>query len=84
MSLPLKRREFRELGHNDASDTWYAWHNGEWEEISLSGHNHSELGDINFTGSISTGGNAGLTGSRTVHDKKLTFTNGLLTGFEDA
>lgn len=45
-------------------------------------HTHLELGDINFTGSVSTGGEAGITGSKTLGGYRITFKNGLLTGFE--
>lgn len=58
-----------------------------WEKkttISFADHNHLTHGDINFTGNILVGGVAGLNGSRVIYGKKLTFTNGLLTGFEDA
>jgi len=45
-------------------------------------HSHPELGDINFTGSISSGGEAGLTGQRTIDGHILTFKNGLLVGYQ--
>ena len=45
-------------------------------------HTHPTLGDINFTGSVSVGGEAGITGSKTVGGFKITFKKGLLTGFE--
>lgn len=48
-------------------------------------HSHPELGDTNFTGKISVGGVAGLTGSRLIPGVgTLTFTKGLLTGFTPA
>ncbi|MBU2064010.1 MAG: hypothetical protein KKF93_06430 [Candidatus Omnitrophica bacterium] len=50
-------------------------------EKSDTDHTHIALGDINFTGAISSGGSAGLTGSRLIDGKTLTFTNGLLTGY---
>ncbi len=51
---------------------------------ALLDHSHPTLGDINFTGTVSAGGNQGLTGTRTVAGHKLTFTKGILTGFEPA
>ena len=45
-------------------------------------HTHSELGNINFTGSISAEGSAGLTGTRTIDGHTLTFKNGILTGYQ--
>uniref|UniRef100_A0A6M3JVB5 Uncharacterized protein n=1 Tax=viral metagenome TaxID=1070528 RepID=A0A6M3JVB5_9ZZZZ len=47
-------------------------------------HIHTDLENINLTGTVSANGNQGLSGSRVVSGKRLTFTNGLLTGFEDA
>lgn len=49
--------------------------------ISVAEHTHSELGDINFTGTISTAGQQGITGSRTIGGYTITFKNGLLVGF---
>ncbi len=40
--------------------------------------------DPDFTGTVSVDGNAGLTGTRTIGGYKMTFTKGLLTGFEAA
>jgi len=45
-------------------------------------HTHPTHGDINFTGTISAGGEAGLTGSRTIDGHTLTFKNGILVGYE--
>lgn len=45
-------------------------------------HTHTSLGDINFTGTISSGGEPGLTGTRILDGKTLTFKNGLLVGYE--
>lgn len=45
-------------------------------------HSHPTHGDINLTGTVSAGGKAGITGSKTIGGFKFTFTNGLLTGFE--
>ncbi len=45
-------------------------------------HSHPTLEDINFTGTVSVGGSAGLTGSRLIPTVgTLTFTKGILTGF---
>jgi hypothetical protein len=45
-------------------------------------HSHPTHGDINFTGSVSAGGDAGITGSKTLGGFKITFKKGILTGFE--
>lgn len=45
-------------------------------------HTHPTLGNINFTGTISSGGETGLTGTRTIAGYTLTFKNGLLVGFQ--
>lgn len=45
-------------------------------------HTHTELGDINFTGTISVDGNTGITGSKVVGGFRITFRKGLLVGFE--
>lgn len=47
----------------------------------LQTHSHPTLGDINFTGTISADGQAGLTGSRTIDGHTLTFKNGILVGY---
>ena len=44
-------------------------------------HTHPTHGDINFTGTISADGEAGLTGSRTIDGHTLTFKNGILVGY---
>jgi len=49
---------------------------------SDSDHSHPAHGDIDFTGTVSAGGDAGLTGERTVGGYKLTFKKGLLVGFQ--
>jgi len=61
--------------------------NGEWVKqatISYDGHLHPALGDVNFIGSVSVNGAGGLSGSRVISGKRLTFTQGILTGYEDA
>ncbi len=50
--------------------------------ISLTSHEHATHGNINFTGTISAGGEAGLSGTKVLDGKQLTFTNGILTGYE--
>jgi len=50
--------------------------------ISFADHTHPTLGDINFTGTISAGGEAGITGARTIDGHTLTFKNGILVGYE--
>jgi len=45
-------------------------------------HTHTTCGNINFTGTISSGGEAGITGSRVIGGHTLTFKNGLLVGYQ--
>ena len=52
------------------------------ETLSLASHSHPTHGNINFTGSISADGDAGLTGQRTIARYTLTFKKGLLVGFQ--
>lgn len=47
-------------------------------------HSHPTHGDINFTGTISANGQAGITGTKVTPIGTLTFTKGLLTGFTPA
>uniref|UniRef100_A0A6H1ZJ93 Uncharacterized protein n=1 Tax=viral metagenome TaxID=1070528 RepID=A0A6H1ZJ93_9ZZZZ len=79
-------------------DGWYKWAGSSWEitnnpitatelASALAGksdtdHSHPTHGDINFTGTVSADGDAGLTGERTIGGYKITFKKGLLTGFE--
>lgn len=50
--------------------------------IPVPSHLHETLGDINFTGNISVGGESGITGSRLIPNVgTLTFKKGILTGF---
>ncbi len=73
----------------DGSEEWYVLDGGDtwvlYRTVSAKAttdHNHTSLGAINFTGTISSGGTAGITGSKTIGGFKITFKNGLLTGFE--
>jgi len=51
--------------------------------MSFSDHSHAELGDINFTGTISAGGYTGHNERVTIGTKKLTFKEGLCILVED-
>lgn len=65
----------------------YSYESEGWvlqQTIPTSGHSHATHGDINFTGSISAGGEAGLTGEKILDGKRLTFKNGILVGYEVA
>lgn len=74
----------------DGSKNWYEWLNNQWTLVkseaapASADHSHSELGDINFTGEISVGGDSGITGSRTIQGHTITFKKGILTGFSQA
>jgi len=61
------------------------WHkyNGGWQAISSPLMSiPSQIGDVNFTGTISVDGEEGLTGERTIDGHVLTFTKGILTGYQ--
>lgn len=63
----------------------YSFTNGAWvleQTIGLSSHSHPTHGDINFTGTISADGEVGITGSKVLDGKRLTFKNGILVGYE--
>lgn len=45
-------------------------------------HSHATHGDINFTGTVSADGEAGLTGQKTIAGYTFTFKKGLLVGFQ--
>uniref|UniRef100_A0A6M3L136 Uncharacterized protein n=1 Tax=viral metagenome TaxID=1070528 RepID=A0A6M3L136_9ZZZZ len=72
----------------NGSREWYEKNDGGWtlveseEAPATVNHSHTELGDINFTGTISVDGDEGLTGERTVGGYTLTFKKGLLVGFQ--
>lgn len=72
----------------DGGIEWYEPSDGGWALVktvpapALANHTHATLGDINFTGTISANGDTGITGSKTIGGFKITFKNGLLTGFD--
>ena len=72
----------------DGTRKWFERADSGWQLVKTedapvaADHSHPELGDINFTGSISADGEAGLTGSRTIDGHTLTFKSGLLVGYE--
>lgn len=47
-------------------------------------HVHTTLGDIDFTGTVSAGGYAGVTQRVTIGTKKLTLKQGICIAVEDA
>lgn len=66
----------------ESSNQWFKFDGTTWVEVPVSNHTHPTLGDINFTGTVSVGGSAGITGSRLIPGVgTLTFTKGILTGF---
>ncbi len=75
----------------DGGKEWYEIQNGAWAKVktepapALADHIHAALGDINFTGTVSVNGDAGITGSRLILGVgTLTFKKGILTGFTPA
>ncbi len=50
--------------------------------LGVNAHLHPTLGDINFTGSISATGDAGITGEYEGTFKKIIIKNGIITEFE--
>lgn len=72
----------------DGSIEYYEPDDGGWVKVKTvaapipADHSHSSLGDINLTGTISSGGTPGITGSKTLGGYIITFKNGLLTGFQ--
>ncbi len=63
----------------------YEFVDGNWvlsETLSLASHSHPTHGDINFTGTVSVGGDAGLTGEFEGTFKKIRIVNGIITEFE--
>lgn len=72
----------------DGTRKWLERSDGGWilvkeeDAPATADHSHATHGDINFTGTVSVGGEAGLSGSKVLDGKRLTFTNGILTGYE--
>jgi len=61
----------------------YQWSGSNWAlKFAPLMANPSELGNINFIGTVSADGSQGLTGQRTIQGYTLTFKKGLLTGFQ--
>ena len=56
----------------------FTWNGSEWVEEDIT------INDVKLTGKVTTDGEKGLSGSKVIYGKRLTFTNGILTGFEDA
>lgn len=52
------------------------------KDLSALGIETDQQGRVNFTGTISAGGDEGLTGQRTIAGYTLTFKKGLLVGFQ--
>jgi len=67
--------------YSKTTHTWYEFKDGAWVEESAPTHLHPILGDINFTGTVSTDGSQGLTGEKILGGFKFTFKKGLLVGF---
>lgn len=72
----------------DGTREWYEPDDDSWQLVKTEpacaelDHSHPEHGDINFTGTVSADGDAGLTGQRTLAGYTLTFKKGLLVGFQ--
>jgi len=62
-------------------DTTYSRLKQDLENLTVPYEESSDCGDINFTGTISVDGEAGLTGTRTIDGHTLTFKNGILVGY---
>ncbi len=73
----------------DGTRKWFERSDSGWQMVkeedapATADHSHPTHGDINFTGTISAGGYAGLNERVTVGDKKLTFKEGLCILVED-
>ena len=71
---------------NTSNGTWHDREGGQWIKMTADPFQHTvssaESGDINFVGTISVGGEVGLSGSKVLDGKKLTFSNGILIGYE--
>jgi len=48
------------LWFKPSTGIWHKYIDGSWEETEAPAHLHTTLGDINFTGTISVGGEAGI------------------------
>lgn len=72
----------------DGSREWYEQDDGSWSLVksevapASADHSHPTHGDINFTGTISVGVVAGMTGEYEGTFKKIKIINGIVTEFE--
>ena len=81
-----------DLSYNPTMDNWMwfkpstgKWHkriDGSWVETEAPAHLHATLGDVNFTGSVSAGGQEGVTGEFEGTITKLKVSKGLLIEVE--